>query len=112
MNGVPPVGTQVEAVELLGISAFYGHWWSDRRSSSAGYASTEVDNTVGQSPDTFKKGQYALVNLLHYPTDNVMVGIEALWGEREDLDGANNDDSRIQVSFKYNFSTKNLFASN
>jgi hypothetical protein len=98
-------GVKVEAVELTGVSAYYDHWWSDQYSSSIGYSFTEVDNTAGQTPDTFKKGQYASANLLYYPVENVLIGGELLWGEREDLDGANNDDTRIQISVKYNFGT-------
>jgi hypothetical protein len=98
-------GVQVEAVELTGVSAYYDHWWNDQYSSSIGYSFTEVDNTAGQTPDTYKKGQYASVNLLYYPVENVLIGGELLWGEREDLDGANNDDTRIQISVKYNFGT-------
>ncbi len=96
-------GVKVEAVELTGFSAYYDHWWNDKYSSSIGYSFTEVDNTAGQLPDTYKKGQYASVNLLYYPVENVLIGGELLWGEREDLDGANNDATRIQISVKYNF---------
>jgi len=96
-------GVQVEAVELTGVSLYYDHWWNDRYSSSIGYSFTEVDNTAGQTPDTYKKGQYASVNLLYYPVEQVMIGGELLWGEREDLDGADNDATRIQISVKYNF---------
>lgn len=98
-------GVQLEAVELTGVSAYYDHWWSDQWSSSAGYSFTKVDNTDGQTPDTFKKGQYASANLLYYPVENVMVGAELLWGEREDFDGDDGDDTRLQISFKYNFGT-------
>ena len=106
VDGELPGGTKVDAVPLTGLSVYYDHWWNDQWSSSAGYSFTEVDNTDGQTGDTFKKGQYASANLLYYPVEDVMVGAELLWGEREDLDDANNDDTRIQISFKYNFGTK------
>ena len=98
-------GVQLEAVQLTGISLYYDHWWNDQWSSSAGYSFTEVDNTAGQTPDTFEKGSYASANVLYYPVENVMVGAELLWGERKDFGGASNDDTRVQVSFKYNFSS-------
>jgi hypothetical protein len=98
-------GVQVEAVQLTGVSLYYDHWWNDQYSSAIGYSYDEVDNTAGQTPDTFKKGQYASVNLLYYPVENVLIGGELLWGEREDLNGANNDDTRIQFTVKYNFGT-------
>lgn len=103
VGGELPGGTKVEAVELTGVSLYYDHWWNDQWSSSAGYSFTEVDNTAGQTGDTFEKGSYASANLLYYPVEKMMVGVELLWGEREDLDGANNDDTRIQFSFKYDF---------
>jgi hypothetical protein len=98
-------GVKLEAVELTGVSAYYDHWWNDQYSSSIGYSYTEVDNTLGQTSDTFEKGQYASVNLLYYPVENVMIGGELLWGDREDFGGADNDDTRIQISVKYNFGT-------
>ena len=41
----------------------------------------------------------------HSPDEHFTVGAEGLWGEREDKNGANGDDSRIQVTFRYNFAT-------
>ena len=64
---------------------------------------TEEDNTDGQAGDAFKSSQYALLNLLHYPTKNVMVGGEFQYGEYEQLDGTSADDTRLQFSAKYSF---------
>ncbi len=96
-------GAQVEAVELTGVSAYYDHYWNDKYSSSIGYSCTEVDNTPGQTADAYNKGQYASANLLYTPVENVLMGVEALWGEREDNGGNSGDDTRVQFSFKYNF---------
>ena len=102
--GLP--GVQVVAVPLTGVSLYYDHYWSPRFSTAIGYSYDEVDNTPGQTPDTFKKGSYASLNLLYYPADKVLIGIEGLWGEREDFGGASGNETRIQVSFKYSFSSK------
>lgn len=96
-------GVKVEAVELWGALLYYDHYWSDRWATSVGYSFNEVDNTSGQTVDAYKMGQYASLNLLFYPTKTVMMGIEGLWGKRENNDNLNNDDKRIQVSFKYDF---------
>ena len=101
-------GTQIVAVPLTGVSVYYDHYWSSRFSSSIGYSYDEVDNTAGQTADTFKKGSYASLNLIYYPADKVLIGFEGLWGEREDLGGAKGDDTRIQISFKYSFSSKDF----
>ena len=94
-----------ETVPLLGISAYYDHYWSRKWSSAIGYSFTEVDNTTFQEDSAFKKGEYASVNLLHYPGDNMMVGAELLYGKRTDKGGASGDDVRFQFSLKYNFSS-------
>lgn len=105
-DGSLPGGTQIEAVELTGLTLYYDRWWNDQWSSSAGYSYTEVDNTVGQTGDTYEKGQYASANLLYYPVENVLVGAELIWGELAVKDGRDNDDTRLQITFKYNFSAK------
>jgi hypothetical protein len=100
------VGLQAEAVPLLGIVAYYDHYWSDKWSSSIGYSFTEVDNTNFQDPTSFQKGDYASGNLLYYPADNLMIGGELLWGQRTNNDDASDDVVRFQFTVKYNFGTK------
>lgn len=96
---------RAKVIPLLGLTAFYDHYWSDKYSSSIGYSSTQVENSDLQTDDSFKKGQYALGNLLYTPVKNVMVGGELLWGSRTDKDGGYGDDVRTQISFKYSFSS-------
>jgi DcaP outer membrane protein len=97
---------EAEVIPLTGVVAYYDRYWNDRWSSSIGYSYTEVDNTNFQSPDTFNKGEYASVNLLHYPAENLMVGGEFLYGRRTNNDGADGDDMRFQFTVKYNFGIK------
>jgi len=84
-------------------------------SSSIGYSFVEVTNTNFQNSSgadgAFHKAQYASVNLLAYPADNVMLGGELLWGKLENNPNvptplASGDDVRFQFSVKYNFGTK------
>jgi hypothetical protein len=97
----PVVGV---ALPMWSVVAFYDHNWSDRWSSSVGYSRLDMDNSNDMAADAFKTGQYALVNLLHYPTKNVMMGAELQWGWREnDSDDWTYDDFRVQFSAKYNF---------
>ena len=92
------------ALPLVGISAFLDHTWSDKFSTAIGYSSIDIDNSSGQSTNAFKKGQYALGNLMYYPAPNVMLGGEVQWGDRENFsDGFKSDIFRVQFSFKYSF---------
>jgi hypothetical protein len=94
---------QVTAQKLLGIVAYYDHYWSDKWSSSIGYSRTQVDNLSGQTDGSFRVGQYGSVNLLWYPWKSTMFGVEYLYGQREDKNGNTGEDHRIQFSFKYSF---------
>ena len=105
-------GLSTEAVHLTGLVAYYDHYWSEKFSSSIGYSSTQVTNTNFQNAAAFHKGQYASVNLLWYPVNNVMMGGEVLWGERTNNNnvgltgnavGQSGTDTRFQFTVKYNF---------
>jgi hypothetical protein len=104
--GVPPVlSLEAEAVPLLGLTAYFDHYWNDQWSSSIGWSQTRIDNTSFQTADAFRSAQYASVNLLYTPDSRILMGGELLWGQREDNDGDHGEDFRIQFSFKYNFSS-------
>ena len=82
--------------------------WNKTFKSSIGYSYEEVSNTNLQSAHAFRKGQYGLVNLLCYPFENVLAGIEYQYGRRDNFkDGFYSTDNKIQFSFKYSYS--NLF---
>ncbi len=102
-NDLIVVDGQAETLPLLGVVAYYDHYWSDSLSSSLGYSFTSIDNNDEQTADSFKLGQYSSVNLLWTPTAKTMFGVEYLFGQREDKDGDSGDDHRVQFSFKYSF---------
>lgn len=103
---IAPGTIRPKVVPLLGVVAYYDHYWSDKWSSSIGYSFTRVDNTNLQEPSAFRRGDYASVNLLYTPASNIMMGGEVMWGQRTNHDGVEGDDVRFQISVKYNFSTK------
>jgi hypothetical protein len=97
------VGNSATAVPLLGVVAYYDHYWNDKWSTSIGWSTIKLDTTDGQDGTEFEDGQIAQINLLHYPVEGVMIGGELIWGERNDIDGADGYDVRAQMSFKVNF---------
>jgi hypothetical protein len=93
-----------KALPLLGIVAFLDLNWNEKWTSTIGYSMEDIDNSDGQADDAFKRGHYALANLLYHPTSRVFLGPEVQWGKRENFrDGFTSDDFRIQFSAKYNF---------
>src|SRR4030095_6223807 len=90
---------------VLGISAFINHKWNEKLTSAIGYSLVNISNSNAQGNDAFRKGQYVVANLLFYPASNTMVGIEYQWGDRSNFsDGWTSSITKIQCSFKYNFS--------
>lgn len=99
------------ALPILGIVAFIDHNWSDKFSTSLGYSMTQITNSDGQADAAFHAGSYGLVNLLYYPVNNVMAGVELQYGGRENFnDGWSYNAMRVQFSFRYKFSQ--VFAQN
>ena len=98
----PVVG---KALPIFTFVAFFDHTWNDKFTSTVGYSMADISNSDAQAADAFKRGDYALVNLLYYPVPNFFCGPELQWVQRENFrDGWKVDDFRVQVSFKYNFS--------
>jgi hypothetical protein len=90
---------------VTGIVAFLDHNWSEKFSSSAGWSYVHIENAASTAPNSFKTGNYAIVNLLYMPVPKVMAGVELQYGKRENFtDGFSSSAAKIQFSFKYNFS--------
>jgi hypothetical protein len=104
----PPPNLAPDVLPLLGVMAYYDHYWNDRWSTAIGYSQTKVDNTNFQANDAFRVGQYASINVLYTPDSHLLMGAELLWGSREDKDGKSGDDTRIQFSFKYSFNSSDF----
>lgn len=104
--GAPPAGSlSPDVLPLMGVMAYYDHSWNDQWTTSIGYSQTKVKNTNFQTDDSFRVGQYASVNVLFTPDKHLLMGAEFLWGQREDKNGKTGDDTRLQMSVKYSFSS-------
>jgi hypothetical protein len=93
------------SLPVLGLVAFFDQQWNDKFRSSIGYSMVDINNSDGQDPSAFKRGHYTLANLLYYPVENAMMGVELQYGTRENFsDDWNTDIFKIQFSFRYKFS--------
>lgn len=101
-SSLAPDNNEAKAVESLGVSAFYDHYWDENWSTAFGWSMHEQDNTNQQQDDAFKRGQLAQANLL-WSKEEFLTGFEAIWSERENNNGQSNTDFRVQYSFKFNF---------
>jgi len=99
----PDDDLEPEALPFFLWHVAYDNWWNARWSTSLGASQAIQENSGGQNDDAFRIGSYAFVNLVHHPQAGLSYGLEFLWGEREDKDGASNDDYRLQFSTKFAF---------
>jgi len=89
---------------MFSFSAFFDHTWNEKFTSTVGYSMLDITNSDAQAPSAFKRGHYALANVLYHPASNVFMGPELQWIKRENFsDGWKVDDVRIQFSAKYSF---------
>ena len=99
----PPPGASPKAIPTIGWLIYYNRTWSDRFTSSFGYSEHRQDTTSGQLASSMEVIQYANINLLYQPIPDFFVGPEFYWGRRENRNGDDATDSRIQFSAKYKF---------
>jgi len=96
-----PEDNDVEAVPVLGVTAYYDHYWSERWSSSLGFSINDADPRNQQSDREFDTGTYGSANLLYTPYPELLIGSEFLYGKHEDVEGREGEDYRIQFTFKH-----------
>jgi hypothetical protein len=93
------------ALPVTGVVAFLDHTWNDKFTTAVGYSMVDIDNSNASAPDAFKRGQYALGNILYSPVSGVTTGVELQWGNRENnSNDFKADIFKVQFSFKYAFS--------
>jgi hypothetical protein len=63
-----------EAIPLTGVVAFLDLNWSEKWTSTVGYAIQTNDLPALSTPQSFEKGEYALANLLYHPHPRVLLG--------------------------------------
>jgi hypothetical protein len=93
----------LEPLDLYGGFLAYQHHWN-RTFNSSLVIGTQVlgANSLLETTD-LKRADYASVNLFYQPLTWMTYGIEYLYGRRENLDGASENGSRIQLGATLNF---------
>jgi len=99
----PDAGFDAAAVPTLGWLLYYNRTWNEHWTSSLGYSQHQQFNIGGQTGDAMHQIDYMNVNVLWHPAPQMFVGPEIIWGKRKDNDGAGKSDTRLQVSFHYDF---------
>jgi hypothetical protein len=103
LDGFVNSNGNLEALFIWGGFAAYQHYWSPKWGSTFGYSYLEVNNVSGQAPEAYHAGHYIVANIVFYPVDRITLGLEALYGIRQDNDGHSGEDGRLSFSAQYRF---------
>jgi hypothetical protein len=92
-------------VSLPAIGAFVGwnHRFTEHLQSNLVYGFARISNSAGQAPDAFHGSEYFSGNMIWTPSPKLDLGLEALWGSRQDKNGAHGEAVRLQFSTTYRF---------
>jgi hypothetical protein len=100
---VDPFTGVLNTVYARGWTATYEHWFTEKWMSSVTYSEDSVNNTDGQPPSTYASAKYLAASVWYIPVRNMSIGVEYVWGERENLDGQSGKANRLNAMFQYNF---------
>ncbi len=92
---------RLELPRVLGAYGAYQHWWTDKIRSTFMGSYTRFFNRTIESPEALKSVLHASANLIYSPIRPLDVGVEYIWGQREDKDGQTGHANRIMFSAKW-----------
>jgi hypothetical protein len=81
----------------------YEQWYTERWLSNFTYAGTLVASNGEQPGRTYVGAKYLAASLWFIPFRNMSLGVEYLWGEREDLNELRGRANRVNALVQYNF---------
>ncbi len=98
-DAAPTSAASVGTLPIFGWMVGLTHQWRDDLSSNFTYAENSLENTSFQLDSDVSRTTYLAANLIWQPYDRTKVGIEYLYGLRENTDLAIGTAHRVQVSF-------------
>ena len=103
ISAAPDTSNNLVAIDALGLTVGYEHWWSDRWSSNAVFSPAWALDDIPITATANTQLTYAAANLFYWFIPNrAWVGGEYLFGRREVSDGARAIANRIQFAVRFN----------
>jgi hypothetical protein len=89
------------AIPAFGAMIGYTHKWNDYLRSTASYGYVHLDNQFSQAGDAYHQTHYGSLNLIWQARKRLSIGLEGLYGFKEEKSGADGDAFRIQIGAVY-----------
>ena len=100
-DGFVDAAGNLHTIEAWGAVAQVSHDFTDQVSAALAYSYYSVeDNFVGTRTDNLS---IVHASLFYKPNKKVLIGAEVIYGERELANGLDEDATRLQTSFQFNF---------
>jgi hypothetical protein len=94
---------KLEALPVFAGYVAYQHWWHESARSTINLSWVDVDNLSFEEDAAYHKTFRGAVNYIWSPTARIDLGVELLYGERENKNGEDATATQLQLSTKYRF---------
>jgi hypothetical protein len=91
----------LEPIPFFGTMVGYTHQWNDSFRSTASFGYVHLNNAGSQGPNAYYQTYYGSANLIWQMRKRLTLGLEGLFGYKEEQSGDIGDVWRIQLSAKY-----------
>jgi hypothetical protein len=91
----------LKAIPAFGAMIGYTHKWNDYLRSTVSYGYVHLDNQFSQEPSAYHQTHYGSLNLVWQVRKRLSLGLEGLYGFKEEKSGADGDAFRIQLGAVY-----------
>jgi hypothetical protein len=87
----------------VGAYASYHHFWTGGLHSTVTYSFVRVNNLDYQADDSYRKTHRLAANFIVTPINRLDMGVECLWGLRQNKDRQQGEARQIQLSATFQF---------
>jgi hypothetical protein len=91
----------MDAIPYFGAMLGYTHHWNDEWRSTASYGYVHLTNLASQGPTAYHLTHYASLNLVWQIRERLSLGLEGLYGSKEENDGHRGNAVRVQFGLLY-----------
>ncbi|MBA4153802.1 DcaP family trimeric outer membrane transporter [Flavobacterium sp.] len=94
---------ELEALQMAGLNFTYQHYWKDHVYSSLTGGLLNVEENDNLTASDYQSSYYGSINLFWDAVKNLTFGVEALVGERINVDDSSGTAFRFQMNATYKF---------
>jgi flagellar motor protein MotB len=92
---------ELKAIPAFGATVGFTHKWTDTLRSTISYGYVHLDNQFSQAENAYHLTHYGSLNMVWQVRKRLSIGLEGLYGKKEEKSGADGDAFRIQLGIVY-----------